>query len=334
MFASQSAHVIRFFSANNPLNLFILLFLGILMKMPYFLEPQLPPLQEADGFLYKQFLQWLHQPGAVFPVIYPIIAYLLLFIQAVSLNSFVNEQKLFPNASFLTAFAYILITSLVPEWNTISPGLIINTIMAAVLPSMVHLYHHQKVKGVLFNIGFGFGICSFIYFPSVYLMLLLIIALALFRPVQITEWIVTIIGVLTPFYFLLVYFFVWDQWHRVNEIIPGHHLSFPAVQDPLKFWVLLGLLLVPPLVGFFMSNRYSVRLVVQGRKTWALILYYLLLAFVVPFINNQHNIHLFIITAIPLCIYTAALYTLPSGKRIPELFVWLGLAFIVWQYLL
>lgn len=293
------------------------------------LQPQLHP---SDGFLYRQLIHLLQQPGIAFPLLYPIIAYFLLFIQAVSLNGFVNDQKLFPSSNFLLALAYMIITSLVPEWNTLSPGIIINTIMVAVLPSMISLYHHQKVKGVLFNVGFGFGICSFIWFPSVYLMLLLIVALALFRPFQITEWIVTVIGLLTPFYFLSVYFFVWDQWDKVYEIMPFHKFSFPAIQDQWKFWTLITLILFPALIGFIMSNRYIVRLVVQGRKSWGLIIYYLLIGLFIPFINNQHGMSPYIIAAMPLSIYVAAFYVFPLGKRVPELLVWLSFAFIAWQY--
>lgn len=332
-FAIQIHEVIRFFSGNNPLNLFILLFLGILLRMPYFIQPLVPQLNSSDGFLYLQLLQWMQKPGAAFTAMYPIIAYLLLFTQAVTLNSFINAHKLFPSNNFLIAFAYLLVTSLIPEWNTISPGLIINSIMVSVLPSMLSLYHNQKVKGLLFNIGFGFGICSFIYFPSVYFMLLLIIALALFRPIQITEWLVTIIGVVTPFYFLLIYFFVWDQWHRIKEIIPSHHLRLPVVQYNWQFWVTIGLVLLPAFTGFIISNRYSMRLIVQGRKSWGLMIYYLIIALFIPFINNYSGVSHFILAAIPLSIFIAAFYAFPKNKRYMDISVWLSFGWILWQYI-
>jgi hypothetical protein len=297
------------------------------------MEPIVPVAYAGDGFLYKQLLYWLQKPGSFFPVLYPILAYLLLFIQAVTLNGLINEQRLLPSANFLIAFAYLLLTSLVPEWNTLSTGIIINTIMVAILPSMINLYHNQKVKGLLFNIGFGFGICSFIYFPSIYFILLLILALALYRPVQITEWLVTFIGLLTPFYFLLVYFFVWDQWHQVHEIIPKHVIGVPKGYQEWQFWLMISLLLLPALLGYVVSSRYRLRLVVQGRKNWMLITYYFFIAFFISFINNNGNIGYFILVAVPLSIYTAALYSLPTRKTILETIIWLSFAYIVWSYL-
>jgi hypothetical protein len=163
-------------------------------------------------------------------------------------------------------------------------------------------------------------------------MLLLIIALALFRPVQISEWLVTIIGLLTPFYFLFVYFFVWDQWALVNEIIPPHRLSFPSITFNWQFWVSIVLLVFPALIGFFISNRYSLRLVVQGRKNWNLVFYYLIIALCIPFINNYSGMSHFILAVIPISIYTAAFYAFPTGKRFMELTIWLSFAWVAWLY--
>jgi hypothetical protein len=325
--------VIRFFSGNNPLNLFVLLFLGVALKLPYFLSPIVPVMSKTDGFLYLQLLRWLQAPGQAFPYIYPMIAYVLLFTQAVSLNSFVNDNRLFPNSQFLTGFAYLLLSSIIPEWNTVSPVLIINTIFIATLPLMTGLYHKQQVKGNLFNIGFGLGICSFIYFPSVYMLLLLIIALAMFRPVQITEWLVTIAGVITPFYFLLVYFFVWDQWDRIKEIVPPHQLLLPSVTFNWQFWVMTGLVLLPALAGLLISNQQASRQGVQGRKNWGLVFYYLFLALLIPFINNYSGLYHYILALVPLSIYASAFYTFPSRKKIMEYSVWLTFTWIVWQYL-
>ena len=311
----------------------MLLFLGVALKLPYFLSPIMPVISKTDGFLYLQFLNWLQAPGQAFPYIYPIITYIFLFTQAVALNSFVNENRFFSNPQFLTGFAYLLLSSMIPQWNTVSPTLIINTILIIILPMLTGLYHKQQVKGNLFNIGFGLGICSFIYFPSIYMAVVLIIALAMFRPVQITEWIVTIVGIITPFYFLLVYFFVWDQWERIKEIIPPHQLSIPGGPYNWQFIVMIILVVFPAFIGLLISNKYATKQGIQGRKNWGLIFYYLLFSLLIPFLNNHNNIHLFVLSLVPLSLYASAFYTFPTRKKIMEYSVWLSFGWIVWQYL-
>ena len=325
--------MIRFFSGNNPLNVLLLFFLGILMKLPYFLQPVAAQSISTDGFLYLELLRLLQPAGAAFPALYPLLAYLLLFTQAVTFNGLINSQKLFATPNLLLAFSYLLLTSLVPDWNQLSSGLIINTVMVWAWPQMVGMYHNPKPKGNLFNLGFGFGICSFVYFPSVYLLVLLVVALLIYRPFILTEWLVTIIGVLTPFYFLLVYFFVWDHWHLVSNIVPLHQLKVPAVTYDWKFLVTCSLVFLPLLPGVIMSQRIASRMVVHVRKSWSFMLFYLMVAVVLPFINNHGGVDHFIIAVVPISIFHAAFYAYPSNKRLPELFVWFSLIWIFINYL-
>ncbi len=326
--------MIRFFSGNNPLNVVILFFIGLLIKLPYFITPVIPQTNVTDGFLYIELLKALQTTGTAAPIIYPIISFVLLFTQAITFNGLVNDQKLFSSPNYLLALSYLVITSVVPEWNVLSPALIINTILVWAWPRMVGLYNHPRPKTVLFNIGFGFGICSFFYFPSVYLLLLLIVALILFRPFYFTEWVVAILGILTPFYFLLVYFFVWDRWHMVEAVVPAQYLRLPDVLFDWQFWVTFGLVVFPLFIGLLMSSRYSSRLLVQIRKSWNFMIFYLIIALFIPFVNSFQGLTHWILAVVPISLFQAAFYFYPKNKRFPELIFWLSLIWIVANYAL
>ena len=326
--------MIRFFSGNNPLNVVILFFIGLLIKLPYFITPVIPQTNVTDGFLYIELLKALQTTGAAVPIIYPIISFVLLFTQAITFNGLVNDQKLFSSPNYLLALSYLVVTSVVPEWNVLSPALIINTILVWAWPRMVGLYNHPKPKTILFNIGFGFGICSFFYFPSVYLLLLLIVALILFRPFYLTEWLVAILGILTPFYFLLVYFFVWDRWHMVEAVVPAQYLRLPDVLFDWQFWVTFSLVVFPLVIGLLMSSRYSSRLLVQIRKSWNFMIFYLIIALFIPFVNSFQGLTHWILAVVPISLFQAAFYFYPKNKRFPELIFWLSLIWIVANYAL
>ena len=115
------------FKANNPYNTFLLLVYGILLKLPVFLHPAIPQPQQTDGFLYKALLKWLQPFGTTFPIIYGIIAFILLYSQAVSFNKLANELRLMQKNNYLTGMSYMLVTSLFAEWNVLSAPLIINS---------------------------------------------------------------------------------------------------------------------------------------------------------------------------------------------------------------
>jgi hypothetical protein len=199
-------------------------------------------------------------------------------------------------------------------------------------PRMVGLYNHPKPKTVLFNIGFGFGLCSFFYFPSAYLLLLLIVALILFRPFYLTEWLIAILGILTPFYFLLVYFFVWDKWAMVKGVVPAQYLRLPDVVFNWEFWVKFSLIVFPLAIGLLMNRRYSSRLLVQIRKSWNFMVFYLIIALFIPFINSFQGLTHWVLAVVPISLFHAAFYYYPKNKKFPELIFWLSLAWIVANY--
>jgi len=108
---------------------------------------------------------------------------------------------------YLTGMGYLLITSLFMEWNILSSPLIINSLLIWVWSKMSGLHNNQKPKTALFNIGIAIGIATFFYFPSIAFTALIIFGLAITRPFKLAEWIVALLGVITPFFFFLVMLF-------------------------------------------------------------------------------------------------------------------------------
>ena len=81
---TQSSLFDRYFKANNSYNNFCCCCTGWCFKLLVFLHPQVPQPQQIDGFLYKALLKWLAAGGTGLPVIYPAIASVLLFTQAIT----------------------------------------------------------------------------------------------------------------------------------------------------------------------------------------------------------------------------------------------------------
>jgi hypothetical protein len=59
-----------------------------------FINPHVPQPQQLDGFLYKAMLLWLKPIAANAHLVYSVITFLLLYIQAVSINKLINSQRL------------------------------------------------------------------------------------------------------------------------------------------------------------------------------------------------------------------------------------------------
>ncbi|MEP7165528.1 MAG: DUF6427 family protein [Ferruginibacter sp.] len=300
------------FKANNPYNNFLLLVYGLLLKLPMFLHPHIPQPQQLDGFLYKAFLQWMKPVAANIHIVYSIIAFGLLYIQALSLNSLVNSQRLMQKPNYLTGMSYLLFTSLFTDWYYLSSPLIINTLLIWVLLKLCDLHSNNSPKTSLFNIGMITGVATFFYFPSIAFAILIIVGLGITRPFKLPEWLMGLLGILTPYYFLAAWVFLTEGWHGYQ--FPGVSVTVPSFVQTR--WAITAVIIVLfiVLMGIYFVQLNRRKQLVQARKSWNLIFLYLVVAVFVPFLNASKSFDYWILMAVPIAAIMGAAFLYPEKK--------------------
>lgn len=314
------------FKANNPFNTFLLLIYGLLLKLPVFLHPVIPQPQRIDGFLYKAFLKWLSPFGSTVPFIYSLLTFILLYAQAVSFNKLCNEQRLLQKPNYLVGMSYLLVTSLFSEWNVLSASLIINTILVWVWSQMSKLHNKQKPKVVLFNIGIAIGFSTFFYFPSIAFVALIIFGLLFTRAFNIAEWLIALLGIVTPYYFLLAIIFLTDQWK--TYVFPGFVITYPRFVQNNWAYAAIIILLITVVIGLFFIQQNFKKQLIQTRKSWNLLFFYTIIAVFVPFINATSNFNYWILCAIPVSAFISSTFFY-TKKWLSLALHWLIIIFVV-----
>jgi hypothetical protein len=315
------------FKANNPYNAFVLFLYGILLKLPMFLHPVIPVPQQTDGFLFRQLLIQVSSVGNALPAIYPLITFLLLYTQAISFNQLANGQKLLQKANYLPAMSYLLITSLFHEWNILSAPLIVNSLLIWVWAKMSSLANTRNVTGQLFNIGIIIGLSTFFYFPSMAFTILIIVGLILTRPFRPAEWLVSLLGIITPYYFVLSYVFLTDKWKGYR--FPGFSVSLPQFHESRWAIAAIIIVLLATVIGLYYIRHNFRRQLVQTRKSWNLVFLYFFVAICIPFINATHTFQYWILCAVPLSAFVGCTFFYPQKKWFPSLLHWLMVAFVI-----
>lgn len=315
------------FKTNNSYNNFLLLIYGLLLKLPMFLHPKVPQEQQVDGFLYRKLLGALHPAAVHFPLVYPLITFILLFTQAVYFNKLVNDQRIMQRPHYLTGMSYLLITSLFTEWNVLSAPLIINSLLIWVWSQMSSLYNNQNPKTALFNIGIAIGIGTFFYFPSIAFAALIIFGLAITRPFKLAEWLIALLGIVAPYYFLLALVFLTDKWKGYR--FPGFAVTYPLFSQSQWAYAAIIIVLISAMIGIFYIQQNFRRQLIQARKAWNLTFLYLMVAIFVPFVNATHSFEYWILCAVPLSAFIAATFLYPAKKWFPVLLHWLMVAFVI-----
>jgi len=293
------------------------------------LHPAPPVLQKADNYLYRFIFDFLQTAIGDSFIIFQLLAFLLLFSQATLFNRVCNFQKILPKQNFLPGMSYILITSLVPDWNHFSAPLIINSLMIWVIYKMAALYSSQRAMGAIFNIGILVGIVSLLYLPALAFLILVFFSLIVMRPFRFREWIMAFVGFTFPYYFLIIGLIIAKKFDW-NSILPKIVLNLPSI--PHSVWITGGIALaVLPFIigGFFVQNNLN-KMLIQVRKGWALLLMFVITAVLIILINRVNSYENWIIAIIPFAAFHSAAYFYAESKIFTFLLHWTTFAFAIY----
>jgi hypothetical protein len=301
--------VISLFRQKTPGNVIVLLFFGFLLKAPLFLYPKTPVATENDEDLYHALVKLISAAGPGSAFLASVIAFLLLYVQALMINYFMNAFRMTGKPSYLPGMAYLLITTLLPEWSFLSSPLVATTFILWVIIILFNLYNAQEAKGSVFNMGLLLGISSYIYFPSASFLLCFLLGIMVLKPFRLNEVV------------------------NFQNFVPHVSVDVPDVKSSL--WLAIGTLFltIPFLAGGFFVQSQLHKMLIQVRKNWSIILFYLILAFFVPFINTYTSFSNWILVAAPFACFHTATYFYPARKWLPNLLFFLTIGYILYlQY--
>jgi hypothetical protein len=313
--------VIGIFKQKASANALLLFIYALVLKFPLFLRPFPPVLHAEDNYLYRFILSLLHSLFGHTTLPYAILSFIILFSQAILLNSICNYHKMLPRANYLPGMCYILVTSLLPDWGHFSAPLIINTIMIWCWYRMVALYNSSSPVTAIFNIGLFLGFASLLYIPAIAFLILLFFALLIMRPFRIQEWFVGFTGFTAPYYFLILvlYFTHQLQW---RNLVPRISFTFPAI--PGSVWIIasISLLVIPFIIGgIYVQNNLN-KMLIHVRKSWSLLLVFQIAAILVIIINKAGSYENWIVTAMPFAVFHSAAYYYPANRVLINLLHW------------
>jgi hypothetical protein len=323
--------VISLFRQKTPGNVMVLLFLCLLLKAPLFLYPKQISATENDEDLYHWLVNLINS-SAGSALMASVVAFVLLYIQALTINYFMNEFKLLGKPTYLPGMAYLLVTSLLPEWSFLSSPLVAATLVLFMIPVLFGLYNVDQARGAIFNMGLLLGLSSYIYFPAASFLLCFLLGMMILKAFRFNEIVLFLLGCLTPYYLYGAYLFLNDNL-SFDSFLPHVSVSVPQVRSTVWLAVSTLFLTLPFLAGGFFVQGQLHKMLIQVRKNWSFILLYLVLAFFVPFVNTYTSFSNWILVAAPFACFQAAAYFYIPKKWVANALFFLSVGFILYlQY--
>ena len=323
--------MIRFFKSPQPAALFVIPFIIIALWLriglscsPVVDETSLP-LWKSIGNALSILPGWLNF----------ILLVSLLSFEAIYFNLMVNKHEVLYKSSYLPSLLFAFIISSTPGLIQFHPVHLVNLLVLIIFDRTFSMFKNEKANSALFDSSFLTGIAALIYFPSLLLMVVLVISLSILRPFKLKEWIIVIIGFSLPFFFASVYSFwnhaLWPFWTHYFSFFPSDRPIFLITKNTalLTLTVTIGSLLFFSLLKLRVNHNKNV---IRTRSFQQIFFFFLLLCGISIGISRHIQIIHFAILAIPVSLFISYFY-LSAKKRIRlyEFTLWAFIVIVLWN---
>jgi hypothetical protein len=320
--------VVVLFRERSPAGIIWIFLIAFGLHAHSFLEQPVVLSTAKDG-LISYFFRHVLQGITGLPVF--LLYMLLLFAQALRFNYVMNDLRMFQHSSFLTAMSYIMFASLLPQWHIVSPALVANIFIIWIYSLILKLYNNKNPRSLLYNIGLITGLALVCYHPLILMGVIVLFAVIVIRPFNLTEIFVLLMGFLTPFYFLGAYLYMTDQWDDLIRYLPSWKFRWPGIQKDYRLLLTFGVLIISLISGLFIWERNNRRMLIQSRKNWGVLLLMFLLFLPVPLVHYQHSINAMMLWIPPLAAFAANAFLYPRKTLFPLVLFWIITAISVYN---
>jgi hypothetical protein len=228
------------------------------------------------------------------------LAAVIVFIQAVLLNYLVNHFNLLGKPTLLPAVMFVTISGLFTPFLVLSPPLLCNFFIIWMLFKLLNFYKTKDAIPSAYDMGMIVGIGSIIYMPFTYLFLVCWAGLIIFRPLHWREFLAGIVGYITIFFFLAVFYYLNDHLDKFSEIWEPLTTSFTK-KPGVHYYSYLELIPVCLILilCFFKIQQNFFRSYVQTRKSFQLIFILLIITIVSVYVKEAYQLYHFTLCAVP-----------------------------------
>lgn len=260
-----------------------------------------------------------------------LLAAVLVFAQALLINYLVNKNNLLSKPTFLPALMYVVASGLFTPFLMLSPPLICNFLLIWMLFKLFDFYKSDEGKSNAYDIGMIVAIGTLIYFPYIYMFLLIWIALIIYRPFNWREWVSGIIGFATIFFFLAVFYYLKNEISQFYSIWLPLGASFPKSIniDYYNYFILIPVILILGLCITKLRQNFF-KSYVHIRKSFQLLFWVFIIAGLSFYVKEQFNLSHFLLCAVPVSIFFAYYFLYANVRWFYETLFFLLLAGIIY----
>lgn len=219
--------------SNQPFVIILIIFTSIALWLFSFINP-IGINISADTF-YTPFYSLVVKVTDYKTSFSVFLTLLIVLLQAFLLVQFNKTYILINYRTYLPAFFYIIIASSFVHLQRINPVTLGAIFIFISINNLFNTYRSDYALNKLYLAGFFIAIASLFWTPFVFFVILIWISLLILRPFIGREWLVGLLGFLTPYLFVFVYYFVFTSGEQIEMLVA-------SLQQNLKISITFKLL--------------------------------------------------------------------------------------------
>ncbi len=269
--------IANFFNKTKPINFLVLAFLVLIIFLITLINTNIEPLN----------LYFFIKNG-----LFLFLAILIVFV----LNFIIRKNSLTEDNSF-AIFFYILLTGFFPN-SFISEGIYVsNFILLFAFRRIYSLRSSIEIKQKIFDGAFWIGIASLFHMGSLIYLILVFAAIVIFRKIEWRNFIIPIVGLLTPIFLSYTYLLAFDDLDRFDNLWTLNFDLSLAEYNSSRFLIPMTLIGLLSLIAIYPTTKRSLLAKIDFKATWSLLIAHigisLLLILTSPNKNGSELIYLF-----------------------------------------
>jgi hypothetical protein len=319
--------VLQLIRNNNPFTVLVLLIFTVLSRLWPLLHP-VAPVPEEGLPLYNLVLRAcdLLLRGSAFG--YTLLALVLIFFQALYLNVLVIRHRLFPRPAYIPAYCYLLLTAVHPEFSYFTSLIFVNWCLLGAFDMMLRFSQPAHPRKQIYNAGLLVGLGTLFHFSAVAFVLLFLAALLLLRPFNAGEWVVALLGIFTPLYFMVGLLFLADADNVLPHWVRGLVLPSPPAWSLYTFVLIVGTLVLAG-SGLLVMRDQAVKSTIHVRRAWTVVVFGCILSVPAALFAGGLSSGAWIMATPALSLVIAHPLYLERNRKYALLTAWGSLVFLV-----
>ncbi|MBA3827632.1 MAG: hypothetical protein H0X33_01730 [Taibaiella sp.] len=318
--------MLTFLRNQSPYTVILLFIFALLLKLQALLHPAMPHLIPA-GLAYNSIVHGATYVLGSSGFGFTMLTAIMVFLQAMYLNHIAARYKLFFRPSYVPAYTYLVLASIYQPFNYFSEPLLNNWCLLGAFHILMGFGQTLQPRKHIFNAGFILSLAVLLQFSAIGYLLLLLLCLVILRPFNITEWIVGLMGYVTPVYFFAAILFLCD---RLPYMYHWPHLGFalPHIEKHLYPVGILGGVGVLVLCGVFAMQKLLPKGSIYVRRNWVAIILCLMISVCIA-VCTPDIPEVWFITLPALCLMTSNAFSLEKSKRFSNFAFYFSLVLVI-----